>query len=193
MKEKANYFDTQNGVNEYIKMVDGYNGQELIEIIHKFVPSGSNILEIGMGPGNDIPLLEQHFNVTASDHSTIFTNRYLSINPKADILVLDAVTIDTDRRFDAIYSNKVLQHLTKNEVAKSLIAQHRILNPGGIAFHSLWHGNDLEEHHGLLFQQYTTQIFAELINERFDVLESKCYTEDVKDDSLYIVLKRLNK
>ena len=191
MNEEVNYFDTQNGVNKYIKMVDGYNGRDIIEILRRFVPSGSNILEIGMGPGNDIPILKQYFNVTASDRSTIFTNRYLSIDPKADILVLDAVSLETDRCFDAIYSNKVLQHLTKDEAAKSLIAQHRILSPGGIAFHSLWHGDNLEEHHGLLFQQYTTQSFAELINERFEVLESKRYTEDVKDDSLYIVLKRL--
>ena len=107
-------------------------------------------------------------------------------------MLLDAVDIDTERRFDAIYSNKVMHHLHKQDAARSLTAQHRVLNPGGIALHSLWFGDELEEHHGLLFQQYTVESFAELLDEQFEVLESKRYAEMAVDDSLCVVMRRID-
>ena len=55
-------------------------------------------------------MLAQTFVVTGSDLSQAFLDRYASIRPGADLLRLDAITIATDRRFDAIYSDKVLHH-----------------------------------------------------------------------------------
>ena len=184
-------FDTQHGVDEYIRIAEGYDGRELIGILRKHVPSDSSVLELGMGPGKDFALLRQYFRTTGSDGSSIFVDRYRALESSADVLVLDAVTIETDRRFDAIYSNKVLQHLTRCDAEQSLIAQHRVLNPGGIALHSLWFGDELERHNVLLFQQYTTESFAELLNQRFEVLESTLYAEIDAEDSLCVVLRRL--
>jgi SAM-dependent methyltransferase len=186
------YFDTDEGVNEYIQMAEGYDGRELVEILQKYVPSGSSVLELGMGPGKDLALLQRYFKPTGSDRSAVFVERYRALEPSADVLVLDAVHIDTERCFDAIYSNKVLHHLPKQDAARSMAAQHRALNPGGIALHSLWSGDKLEEHHGLLFQQYTAERFPELLDEQFEVLESKLYAEMDADDSLCIVLRRLD-
>jgi SAM-dependent methyltransferase len=185
------YFDTDEGVNEYIKLAEGYDGRELIEILRSYVPSGSSVLELGMGPGVDLALLEPHFQATGSDASAIFVDRYRALESSADVLVLDAVDLDTDRRFDAIYSNKVMHHLPKRDAKKSLTAQHRALNPGGTALHSLWFGDQLEEHHGLLFQQYTAESFSELLDGQFEVLEAKQYAEMEPDDSLSVVLRRI--
>ena len=192
MKETMGYFDTDEGVDEYIKMAKGYDGRELIDILRNYVQPGSSVLELGMGPGTDFVLLQPCFRATGSNRSEIFVNRYRTLEPSADVLVLDAVDIDTERRFDAIYSNKVMQHLSKQDAARSLIAQSRVLNPGGIALHSLWFGDELEEHHGLQFQQYTDESFAELLGEQFEVLESTRYAEMDADDSLYVVLRRLD-
>jgi SAM-dependent methyltransferase len=186
------YFDTDEGVDQYIKMAEGYDGRELIEILKSHVASGSSVLELGMGPGVDLALLLPHFRATGSDSSSIFVDRYLALEPSADVLVLDAVSLDTERRFDAIYSNKVMHHLPKEDAERSLTAQHRILNPGGIALHSLWFGDKLEEHHGLLFQQYTAESFSEILDEQFEVLESKLYAEMEADDSLSVVLRRVD-
>jgi SAM-dependent methyltransferase len=185
------YFDTDEGADEYIQMAEGYDGRELIEILRRHVRSGSSVLELGMGPGKDLALLQPYFQATGSDGSAVFVDRYRALEPSADVLVLDAVDIDTERRFDAIYSNKVMQHLSKRDAGQSLAAQHRTLNPGGTALHSLWHGDELEEHHGLLFQQYTAESFSELLNEQFEVLESKLYAEMEAGDSLYVVLRRI--
>jgi len=120
----------------------------------------------------------------------LFVDRYKSQHPNADVIVLDAVDIKTDRRFDGIYSNKVLQHLPKPIAAKSIEAQNRVLRPNGIALHSLWHGDSADEHHGLLFQQYTIDTFSDLVANYFDIVESTRHTEVEADDSLYFVLRR---
>ena len=185
------FFDSEENVEAYIKMVAGEDGAALVEVLTHHVDRGATVLELGMGPGADLALLAKHFNVTGSDDSSVFVDRYLGRHPEADVMLLDAVTMDIDRRFDAIYSNKVIQHLTKSDAAKSMAAQHRVLNDNGIALHSLWYGDLAEEHHGLLFQQYTLETFAELITGYFDVVESARYEEMEPDDSLYVVTRRL--
>ena len=74
-----------------------------------------------------------HFFMTADRKSSIFADCVRAAEPIADVLSLDAVTLETDRRFDAIYSNKVLHHLTPDELARSLRAQRRLLREGGLA------------------------------------------------------------
>jgi hypothetical protein len=39
-----------------------------------------------------------------------------------------------------------------------------------------------------LFQQYTAESFSELLDEQFEVLESKFYAEMAAEDSLCVVL-----
>ena len=187
---RVGFFDSEENVESYIKMVEGEDGAALVEVLTRHVKKGASVLELGMGPGTDLALLAKHFAVTGSDYSQVFVDRYLARHPDADVMLLDAVTMDTDRRFDAIYSNKVLQHLPKTAAAKSIAAQHRVLNPNGIVLHALWYGDTAEEHHGLLFQQYTLETFTELIGNHFEVVESARYTEMEADDSIFFVLRR---
>ena len=183
------FYETEKGVEDYIKLADGYDGAELIEWLCNYLPENSSVLELGMGPGKDLDILLKTYRATGSDFSQLFLDRYLKQNPDADLLQLDAVTMDTARRFDAIYSNKVLQHLSVVACRQSLAAQHKILNEGGIVLHALWYGNDYEEHAGMGFQQYTAESFAELLEGRFEILETKIFTEMEKDDSIAFVLK----
>jgi SAM-dependent methyltransferase len=186
----SDYFDNEQNVDSYIKMVDGYDGASLVDILRRHLAPGATVLELGMGPGKDLTLLSQHFEVTGSDSSKIFVDRYRAEHPESDVFVLDAVSMNLDRRFNAIYSNKVLQHLTKDDAARSLAGQHRVLQPGGIALHSLWYGDSVEEHHGLLFQQYTKETFSALVAPHFNVVESARFKELEADDSLYVILQR---
>ena len=50
------FFDTENGVDEYIKMAEGYDGTELIKILQELLPEKSTVLELGMGPGKDLDI-----------------------------------------------------------------------------------------------------------------------------------------
>ena len=184
------YFKDEKNVDAYIKMAEGYDGRALIEHLKKYLPNGARVLELGMGPGVDFEILNETFQATGSDYSEIFVNRYLQDHPEADVLVLDAVTMDIDRSFDGIFSNKVLQHLTHEQVVDSLNGQLAVLPSGGILFHSLWYGDHEEEHHGLLFIYYNELTFADLLGDEVEVLAAERYTELETDDSIFFVLRK---
>ncbi len=38
------FFDTEKGVEQYIKMAEGYDGAELITILEKYLPENSTVL-----------------------------------------------------------------------------------------------------------------------------------------------------
>ena len=183
------FFDTEKGVNEYIKMAEGYDGKELIKILENYLPKGSTVLELGMGPGKDLDILAENYEVTGSDNSGIFLEKYKEKNPKADLILLDAVTINTDRKFDGIYSNKVLHHLTTEDLKTSLKNQKNILNPQGVLFHSFWKGNKIEEMEGLLFVYYELETLKGIFEPDFEILAMETYSELEKDDSVYVILK----
>ena len=184
------YYDDEKNMQGYIKMADGYDGREWIADLRNYLPDGSTVLELGMGPGVDYEILSQHFKVTGSDNADSFLNRYRQINPEADLLKLDGVTLDTERKFDAIYSNKVLHHLVKDDLRKSYIRQAELLNVGGIAYHTFWYGDDTSEKHGLLFVNYTEQTILEMFDDRFEVVKIETGEEMEPGDSLIVVLRK---
>jgi len=60
MGTNMNYYDDPKNVADYIQMAEGYNGEELIQLLQEVLPSGSTVLELGMGPGTDLDLLDPH-------------------------------------------------------------------------------------------------------------------------------------
>ena len=186
-------FDTEKGVEEYIQMVEGSDGSELIKILQKYLPNKSSVLELGMGPGKDLDILNKSYTVTGSDSSKIFLDKYKKKEKgTVDLMHLDAVNIQTTKKFDCIFSNKVLHHLTKEDLKKSFQRQKKILNPNGIAFHSFWKGNKIEKIKDLLFTYYEIDDLTKIINSDFDILELKTYAEFEHDDSIYAVLRNKN-
>ena len=183
------FFDTEQGVLEYERLADGYDGRELIARLQTHLPKGSRVLEIGMGPGKDLDMLLETYAAVGSDSSVAFLERYRKRGGSAEVVHLDAVDLATEDRFDAIYSNKVLQHLTRAEVKRSLERQSQVLNPGGIALHSLWYGDEEEEHSGLRFVHYTEETFAALVPDAFIIVEQERYTEMEENDSLVVVMR----
>jgi cyclopropane fatty-acyl-phospholipid synthase-like methyltransferase len=183
------YFDERKRAEEYIEMAKGCDGRELMQVLKKHLPEGASLLELGMGPGTDLDLLSQSYRVTGSDNARSFLDIYREKNAGADLLLLDATTLETDRKFDGIYSNKVLIHLSEDELRQSFRRQEAILNPGGILFHSFWYGDKEEFFHGLRFRYYTKEMLLGIVESRFDAVAMARYTEMEQDDSLYLVLK----
>ncbi|MFZ1756276.1 MAG: class I SAM-dependent methyltransferase [Caldilineaceae bacterium] len=185
-----NFYEDPEQAEAYVQMAVGYDGRELIARLRQHLPDGATVLELGIGPGVDMDLLAAHFRTTGSDRSAYFVERYRQQNPAADLLVLDAVTLETDRRFDAIYSNKVLHHLTRQELRLSLARQAQLLNPGGLALHSFWAGDGEEEMMGMRFVYYTPETLAEQVGDEWTILESTFYAEMEENDSLLLLLRR---
>ncbi len=183
------FYDTEEGVKQYIEMAEGYDGAELVEVLHKKLPQGSTVLELGMGPGKDLDLLRRPYRATGSDSSAAFLDLYRRKNSQADLLLLDARTMETERKFDCIYSNKVLHHLTKDELKTSLQKQRDLLSVDGLLMHSFWYGTKEEEHEGLRFIHYTEQELKDLTADGYELLELERYEEMVQDDSIYMLLR----
>ena len=181
------FYDDEKTARQYITMAEGFDGRELIEILRRHLPQGASILEIGMGPGVDLKILKKHFQVTGSDNSEFFLDRYRDSDPDADLIHLDAVGLDTERTFDCIYSNKVLHHLTDEELTKSLCRQKAILSSTGLIMHTFWRGTGVEEHHGLRFVNQTEDSLRSIVNNVFNVVDIVVYKEMDDDDSLFVL------
>jgi trans-aconitate methyltransferase len=185
------FYDQEKNVSEYIKMAEGYDGKEFVPILRTCLPENATVLELGMGPGKDIQLLSEFFQVTGSDYSRIFIDRYKKLHPDADLILLDAVTLKTNRKFDCLYSNKVLYHLSKTELRQSFKRQAELLKSGGIAFHTFWYGDGEETQSDLHMTYYTDATLSELIGDEFEEIKFQMYSEMEENDSFYIVLKKL--
>lgn len=185
------YYDDPKNVQQYIDMAEGYDGRNLVAALTKHLPPGIDLLELGIGPGIDLDLLSRHYQVTGSDASQVFLDRYRESHPHAELLLLDAETIRTSRRFGAIYSNKVLHHLSPEQLAASFHRQHVVLQPPGIALHSFWLGDREEFMHGLRFRYYPEKFLHALVEPYFTIIESTRYAEFETDDSLFLILKKI--
>ena len=181
------FYDDEKTARQYITMAEGFDGRELVEILRRHLPQGASVLEIGMGPGVDLKILKKHFQVTGSDNSEFFLDRYRDSDPDSDLIYLDAVRLDTERTFDCIYSNKVLHHLTDEELTMSLCRQKAILSSTGLIMHSFWRGTSVEEHHGLRFVNQTEDSLRSIVDNVFNVVDIVVYKEMDNDDSLFVL------
>jgi len=103
--------------------------------------------------------------------------------------VLDAVTLKTDRKFDCIYSNKVLHHLDENDLIRSLERQSMLLNADSYVMHSFWSGSGVDEMHGLKFHYRTEESLRAVFSKHFDVVSLVPYEELEENDSIYVLAR----
>jgi trans-aconitate methyltransferase len=183
------YFDERRNVEQYIQMAEGYDGRDMVATLRRHLCPGSTVLEIGIGPGKDLDILSEFYSVTGSDSSQIFLDLYREKQPDADLLKLDATSMDTDRVFDCIYSNKVLHQLTVEELARSFARQKDRVSDGGLLMHSFWYGDKEEEHHGHRFTYYTEDTLMATLGPDIEIVETARYAEMDEDDSFYAVLR----
>ncbi len=184
------YYDDVEKVKQYIDISKEYDGRALVDVLCKYLKKGSSLLEIGMGPGKDLDLLSDYYLVTGSDSSQVFIDYYRERKADVELLQLDAVSLDTNKTFDCIYSNKVLQHLTIDEHIESIKSQFKLLNSGGIIFHTFWYGRGEEEYGGLRFKYYDESMIESMYNEDYEILDICKYTEDELNDSMYLIARK---
>lgn len=183
------FFDLEKNVKEYIEACEGIDGRFLIEILKKYLKPNATVLEIGIGAGKDLDILSQTYQTTGSDNSQIFLDIYKQKNPDADLILLDAVTLNTDRKFDCIYSNKVLHHLSKQDFKKSVKLQKGLLNNNGILFHTFWLGEKEAKYQDLNFIQYKINNLQDLFEKEFRLIKIDTYQEMTINDSIYLIFK----
>lgn len=181
------YYKNKESVEEYIRLAKDVSGKGLIEKLKQILPLDSVLLEIGSGPGTDWKVLNETYHVIGSDNSVEFLNHLNQENPSGEFLELDAGTLKTDKKFDGIYSNKVLHHLTDIELEDSIKRQYEILNSNGIICHSFWKGDGSEIFKGLFVNYQNEDYLKKIFNSYFDILSIESYKEFDNDDSLLLI------
>ncbi len=187
---KGSYYHTKESVEEYINMAKDVNSEELILKLNEFLKPGLKVLELGSGPGTDLLLLRKNYKAIGSDFSEEFVARLKVKFPNDDILHLDAISISTEKSFDGIYSNKVLQHLTDQEIGQSVQRQVQILNANGIICHSFWRGDGEEVFKGMFVNYQSEYSLRALFQEDFEILQLERYKEFDEDDSLVLIARK---
>jgi trans-aconitate methyltransferase len=159
----------------------------LIDQLKTFLSPDSSLLELGSGPGTDWGILNQYFDVTGSDFSQEFILRLKTNYPAGEFIELEASSLKTDRRFDGIYSNKVLHHLKDAELMSSIKRQAAILNPAGMLCHSFWKGEGDEIFKGMYVNYHTASGLRDFFEEYVDILVLEAYREFEEGDSLLLI------
>jgi cyclopropane fatty-acyl-phospholipid synthase-like methyltransferase len=184
------FYDDPDNAEKYIKMAEGFDGANLIEILKTHLPKGKSVLELGMGPGVDLDMLAKDYKVTGSDYSAYFVERYKKQHPDADAIQLDAVKMDIARQFDCIYSNKVLHQFSDDQLKASFAAQAKCLNNDGLILHSFWKGDRMDEKMGMEFYYRQPEPLAALLGDQFKLVDSQIYAEMENDDSFWILAQK---
>lgn len=184
------YYKTKESVEEYVNLAKDVSGKELIEKLEQVLPAKSMVLELGSGPGTDWNILSTTYHVVGSDNSTEFLNHLRTKNPNGEFIELDAITIETDKKFDGIYSNKVLHHLKSKELMDSIKRQSEILNTDGIICHSFWSGEGTEIFKGLYVNYHSKSDLKGFFKDYFDILSIEYYNEFDDDDSILLIGKK---
>lgn len=99
-------------------LIGGGTNEERVDLLRKYLPSGSSVLEIGSGGGDDALALEKAgFKVTPSEFVRGFIDVMTDkgLNP----ILLDAKKDKLPTR-DAIYANAVFVHFSPSEVQEFL-------------------------------------------------------------------------
>ena len=184
------YYHTPESVAEYIQMAKDVNGQELIDRLKTHLPEGSTVLELGSGPGTDWEILAKDYTVTGSDLSEEFLKHLRTAFPQGNFLHLDASTPEIDHTFGAIYSNKVLHHLTNEALLHSAERQAAILEPGGIISHSFWKGTGDEVFKGMYVNYHDETSLERIFTPHFNILSLTDYAEFETGDSIQLLAKK---
>lgn len=189
MKNQA-YYKTEASVNEYIQMAAEVDSLKLIKKLDAYLDKDALLLELGSGPGTDWNFLNEKYQVTGSDFSEVFLKHLINHNPEGQFLLLDAISIETEQKFDAIYSNKVLHHLKDEELFASMKRQLDTLNPRGIICHSFWKGEGSEDFKGMFVNYHTEKALRHLFEPEFEILQVEEYQEFEANDSIVLIARR---
>lgn len=181
------YYKTKESVEEYIQLSKHINSKQLIHRLKDYLPTKSILLEIGSGPGSDWKLLNSYYKTIGSDYSNFFLNHLINENPEGNFLKLEASKLDTERKFNGIYSNKVLHHLTSNQLQKSIKKQYEILTSNGIICHSFWKGSGTDVFKGMYVHYHDKQSLKKYFQPYYSILVLEYYKEFEDNDSILVI------
>ncbi len=168
---KAQY---ENHFDEYVETnqdfhIGGGSIQSRVELVQKYLPTGSKILEIGAGTGDDARALSQAgYKVTTTDFSEKFVDAIRSKGIEAAIF--DAKKDVLPEGYNAVYANAVFVHFDTSELSYFLAQAAEKLEKPQLIFLSVIEGESQERRSGSNisferdFQDYTEDQLRDLLS-----------------------------
>lgn len=145
---------------------------DIISSLRKYLPRFKKVLELGSKKGDDLGLLHSYYEVVASEDEKVKTRFLKDEFIDIRVILIDKVTIDTHKKFDAIFSRNTLDSLSLVQLNDSLKNQKNILNKEGLIFHIL-DKNKIEKNEVLT-----------LLNENYELLEEGSF-----DNNFFFIAK----
>ncbi|MGL4450920.1 MAG: class I SAM-dependent methyltransferase [Sarcina sp.] len=183
-----NCFDSREKVEKFLKRHKSYDGRIAL-ILRSYMKKGASVLNIGLNDGKDFEVLKQTYDVVAIDSSQFFIDIYKENNSGAEVYKVDDVKLDIDRKFDCIFSNKLINHLTLEELKESLKKQAQLLEKDGKVFHFFAEGTGELLLGGVTLNMFDENTIRTVIPSDFEVVKFSKYLLDNRFS--YIVLKKI--
>ncbi len=182
------FFNDKNFVEEYYKMIEGFDNSFVIEQFKKNVPYSHTVLELGFGTGLDYLSLREHYKIIPSDNSDVFIEKFKQLyNIQAQ--KIDAANIIIDKKFNCIFSNKVLHVFNEEEMRKSIECQYNTLLDNGMIFHCMWYDiNGINDEYST---RYNEEKIQKVLGSKFEVIYFKKYSEIDENDSIIFIGKKI--
>lgn len=108
---------------------------DIIKILEKSLPKYKRVLDLGSKQGEDLEILDGFYEVVASEDEKSKTrylkDKYLDIR----VILIDAINLDSHKRFECIYSKNLLDELSLEEIETSFSKQKNLLEGESLVFH----------------------------------------------------------
>lgn len=183
------YFDDEKNFKEYISLSKNSQTNKIIDVLLKYLSKHKKVLELESKAGVHLEALDAYYEITGSDKDELFVRRLKDTYYDLRILRLEPINIDTHKDFDAIYSNKILQFYSKEDIKASFESQLNILKKGGISYHTFWKKGQANIS-DIAYTYFEKDELLENISKEFKVLEVFDYDDFKEEDSFAVVLKK---
>lgn len=108
---------------------------DFISILLVNLPKYKKILELGSKKGDNLKLLDEYYEVVASEDEKVKTRFLKDEFIDLRVIRVDKITVDTHKKFDCIFSNECFDNCSIEDIEKSFHNQTKVLNEDGIIFH----------------------------------------------------------
>jgi SAM-dependent methyltransferase len=132
---------------KYIDQTMNMVPYDWIDKMENLLPPSGLVLDAGCAYGRDAnEFFERGFEVIGVDLSDELLKKGHETFPKVTLKKMDIRKLDFPKnKFDGIWCNAVLFHLTDPDIEKTLKEFHRVLKKDGILYASFQEGEDTEE------------------------------------------------
>lgn len=182
-----NCFTDLKNVEKFLKRNKSYDGRVAL-ILRSYLKKGASVLNIGLNNGKDYEVLGEWYDVVCIESSKFFIDIY---NPERKMMQIyhgDDVKLDFNRKFDCIFTNRLINRFTKDELKESLQNQLDLLEADGKSFHLFYEGEGELLLGGVALNLYNQEVLKEIIPSGFEIVKFTKYLLDNRFS--YMILKK---